>query len=679
MPPDTTPSTPERDLDFGDTLRGLREGMKVFGRYTLERQLGRGGMGVVWLARDEKLELEVALKFVAEALVNDEVALDDLRRETRRTIRLTHSNIVRVFDLVEEKGTAAIVMEHVGGKTLSGIRLEAESRVVEPETLLPLVEQVCEALTYAHEVARIVHHDLKPTNIMVTAEGQVKVMDFGIASSLHESVSRRSRKMGTSHSGTGGGTLPYMSPQQLLGFPASVADDVYALGATLYELLSGKPPFFRGSLEGQIQSVVPPGMMERRAELGIEGAGAISKAWEETIAACLEKAAELRPQSVREVWERLSGGAAMKATGGKFEQNVPQEPVVGRSASRRPLVAGALVAGVLGLAGLGWWGMRAGRVRTPIVATQPETPPSNGSSGDGGEGANQVPKSDQARTSGSGPETAMNASKESPPDRGDPEFETFKQAMAAALEGDEVLAEQVAFLQAVAAGTPPSAGSKPDAAALAGLSLATLRQLGRSALAEIGGREFRLMMLAKEQPPVDEGTDLLNLAQLIKPPKSPEPVPREPAPAASAALVAQSRSSSQLSAQSTRAEGRITYGPSKLTDGDLDTAWVEGVSGTGVGEWVEFDFAKTVSLSAVSIYSGYGKNTDIYSKNGRATKLEMTFSNEQSFTLTFDKGARMHRFELGRPVETESVRFRIVEAVRGSKYDDTAISEIRFE
>jgi formylglycine-generating enzyme required for sulfatase activity/serine/threonine protein kinase len=303
------PSTPNAgdDLDFGATLRGLRAGMKVFGRYTLERQLGRGGMGVVWLALDEKLDLEVALKFVAETLVHDEVALEDLRRETRQTIRLTHSNIVRVYDLVEEVGAAAIAMEYVGGRTLSGLRLEAASRVLEPEALRPLVGQVCEALTYAHRVARIVHHDLKPANIMVTAEGQVKVMDFGISSSLHESVSRRSRQAGAGHGGTGGGTLPYMSPQQLQGYPPSVADDVYALGATLYELLAGKPPYFRGDVTRQVlEGVEAPRMAERRAELGITGAEEIPEVWEEVVAACLDRDAERRPARIMEVWERLN-------------------------------------------------------------------------------------------------------------------------------------------------------------------------------------------------------------------------------------------------------------------------------------------------------------------------------------------------------------------------------------
>jgi formylglycine-generating enzyme required for sulfatase activity len=132
--------------------------------------------------------------------------------------------------------------------------------------------------------------------------GRVKLADFGIASSLSDTMSRMTR----SGAGAGAGTLVYMSPQQLMGYPPSVSDDVYALGATIYELLTGKPPFFRGSIERQIESVVPPSMAERRAELEIGGTEPVPALWEEVIATCLEKEADKRPQSVAEVWQRLS-------------------------------------------------------------------------------------------------------------------------------------------------------------------------------------------------------------------------------------------------------------------------------------------------------------------------------------------------------------------------------------
>jgi serine/threonine protein kinase len=346
------------DLDFAPTLRGLRKGLKVFdARYTLVRQLGRGGMGVVWLARDEKLELEVALKFLPEHLKDDLVAVDELRRETKRCLLLTHPNIVRIFDLAEDEDLVAIAMEYVEGGTLAALRLEKPTRCFEAAEVAPWIKQVCEALSYAHERARVVHRDLKPSNIMASSGGGVKLADFGIASSLSDTMSRMTR----AGAGAGAGTLVYMSPQQLMGYPPSVSDDVYALGATIYELLTGKPPFFRGSIERQIESVVPPSMGERRAELEIGGAQAVPALWEEVIAACLEKEAEKRPRSVAEVWQRLNGGSVgqtpVREPAPAAVSN-PSSPIADQSSSttrsRKPVLL-ALAALVCVGGALGWW------------------------------------------------------------------------------------------------------------------------------------------------------------------------------------------------------------------------------------------------------------------------------------------------------------------------------------
>jgi formylglycine-generating enzyme required for sulfatase activity len=359
-----SPPPSDTDLDFAPTLRGLRKGLKVFdARYTLVRQLGRGGMGVVWLARDEKLELEVALKFLPENLVHDEIALDDLRRETRRCMKLTHQHIVHVYDFVTDEDTAAIAMEYVEGKSFSALRLEQPGRVFEVGQLAPMVRQVCEALVYAHEQARVVHYDLKPGNLMLSSGGLVKVMDFGIAASITDSASRQSRKVSTA----GMGTLHYMSPQQLGGYPPSVADDVYSLGATIYELVTGRPPFhgYRDrALEEQIQSMVPPSMGERRAELGIEGAQPVPALWEEVIAACLEKEAEKRPRSVAEVWQRLGGEAVVRSAGSsggtKAAGRSAEGPAAGSGSvvragsSKKALLTGMAAVLCLGSAA-GWW------------------------------------------------------------------------------------------------------------------------------------------------------------------------------------------------------------------------------------------------------------------------------------------------------------------------------------
>jgi serine/threonine protein kinase len=107
------------ELDLGQTIRGLTGGQKLFGRYTLKKILGRGGMGIVWLARDEKLDRDVALKFLPDAVLHDDAVLDELKRETKRSLELTHHNIVRIHDFAEDAQTACISMEYVDGSTLS--------------------------------------------------------------------------------------------------------------------------------------------------------------------------------------------------------------------------------------------------------------------------------------------------------------------------------------------------------------------------------------------------------------------------------------------------------------------------------------------------------------------------------------------------------------------------------
>src|SRR5689334_2811225 len=263
-----------RDSGLDLTLREFIPGQKVFNRYTLNKTLGRGGMGVVWLARDDELEREVALKFLPELIIHDRAVLGDLRRETRRSLELTHKNIVRIYDFVHDQNSGCISMEYVDGDTLSNLRADKPHKVFETDELKEWVRQLCDALDYAHNHARIVHRDLKPANLMVSQRGDLKVADFGIARSLSDSVSKLTMEHGKS------GTLVYMSPQQLEGERGTHLDDVYSLGASLYELLTSKPPFYSGNIDRQIREKIPPPMTQRRKELEIEGEP-IDEHWEE--------------------------------------------------------------------------------------------------------------------------------------------------------------------------------------------------------------------------------------------------------------------------------------------------------------------------------------------------------------------------------------------------------------
>jgi TonB family protein len=281
------------------TLRDFASGQKVFSRYTLDRTLGRGGMGIVWLAHDEVLDRQVALKFLPEIIIHDRAVLDDLKRETKRSLELTHKNIVRIYDFANDESSAAITMEYIDGDTLSNLRADRPNKVFETRELNGLMKQLCDALDYAHNHARVVHRDIKPSNLMLNRGGDLKVTDFGVARSLSDSVSMVS--IGARRTS---GTLVYMSPQQLDGERGSHLDDIYSVGATLYELLTSKPPFHSGNIDRQIHERVPPPMSHRREELEVQGEP-IDETWEAVVAACLQKDPTRRPQSAIEVLNRL--------------------------------------------------------------------------------------------------------------------------------------------------------------------------------------------------------------------------------------------------------------------------------------------------------------------------------------------------------------------------------------
>ncbi|HEY2342306.1 MAG TPA: protein kinase [Chthoniobacteraceae bacterium] len=308
VPP--TGSEPLRSQD-SELIRNLREagpGRRVFERFALERELGEGGMGVVWLALDEWLDRRpVALKFLARIISADTEALSDLRREIRHGLDINHPGIVRVYDLHEDRDEhlAAITMEYVDGKTLSELKVGRPDRCFDPAEILPWVRQLCETLDYLHRDAGVVHRDVKPRNIMFTTRGRLKLADFGIASAISESHSRLTQ---VSHGPTSG-TPCYMSPQQIKGRSAKPADDIYALGITIFELLTGKPPFFRGppaAILAQAEYDPAPTLADRRAEFGINSRSPIPPEWEETIAACLSKTPEGRPASAQDVYARLA-------------------------------------------------------------------------------------------------------------------------------------------------------------------------------------------------------------------------------------------------------------------------------------------------------------------------------------------------------------------------------------
>jgi serine/threonine-protein kinase len=203
------------------------------GKFRVIRQLGRGGFGFVYLAEDTLLREQVAIKELIPALVGDEVALKRFLAEAKATIRLRHERLVGTHDVFIERGNYYIAMEYMPGGSLEA-RLK-EHGALPVDEAVHVAADVAEGLAYAH-ARGIVHCDLKPANILFTADGHAKIADFGIA---HVSDQMLSRSWLTP-AGFVAGTLPYMSPEQVDGVRDEPRADLYALGAVMYRMLTGR-------------------------------------------------------------------------------------------------------------------------------------------------------------------------------------------------------------------------------------------------------------------------------------------------------------------------------------------------------------------------------------------------------------------------------------------------------
>ncbi|GIG30381.1 serine/threonine-protein kinase [Cellulomonas marina] len=208
------------------------EGVVLGGRYRLVRPIATGGMGEVWAGEDESLHRPVAVKVLREEFAGDPAFLQRFQAEARNSADLHHENVAQMYDYGEQDGSAYLVQELVEGEPLSDI-LEREP-VLPPARLLPVLAQTARGLDAAHR-AGVVHRDVKPGNILVTADGRVKITDFG--------VSRSDGQQAMTATGMVMGTAQYLSPEQAVGRPATPLSDLYALGVVAYEALAGKRPF----------------------------------------------------------------------------------------------------------------------------------------------------------------------------------------------------------------------------------------------------------------------------------------------------------------------------------------------------------------------------------------------------------------------------------------------------
>src|SRR6185312_3948136 len=216
-----------------DSLSG-----KIVGRFRIGDRLGKGGIGEVYCAEDTKLKRTVALKRLAPALRSDSLYRHRFLEEAERASRFTDSHVAAVYDVLEEQGEIFLILEYVEGQNL---RQRLRHRLSLDE-FFTIVIQCAEALVSAHKRG-IVHCDIKPENIMLTSQGQVKILDFGVAKHLP----RSDQSSTVDRAGTFAGTPAYMSPEVLLEQAPDGRADIFSLGVVFYEVLTGQHPFIAGS------------------------------------------------------------------------------------------------------------------------------------------------------------------------------------------------------------------------------------------------------------------------------------------------------------------------------------------------------------------------------------------------------------------------------------------------
>jgi len=253
--------------------------------YRIKAKLGEGGMGAVYSAEDLKLGREVALKFLPESLASDAQARRRLLKEAKLASRLNHPHIATIYEVNESGGTPFLAMELVSGETLKQV---LHRGAMEPTHLLEVARQIAEGLSEAHQ-AGVIHHDIKPGNIMFDSRARVKILDFGLAVLAGRDRSAAETEetffTRTSALASTGGTVPYMAPEQLRGEPTDRRCDIFSFGVLLYECLTGRLPF-RGETSIDVLHAIlrdtPTPLRSLLPEIATE--------WEQLVERCLAKA-----------------------------------------------------------------------------------------------------------------------------------------------------------------------------------------------------------------------------------------------------------------------------------------------------------------------------------------------------------------------------------------------------
>jgi serine/threonine protein kinase len=266
-------------------------GEALAGRYEIKRELGKGGMGMVYLARDRELDEDVAIKIVRrDILGQDPTLLERLKSEIRLARRISHTNVVRSHDLGEWEGVYFLSMEYIQGTTVAD--LIASHGRLSLDSTLAIATQLVDALAVAH-AAQIIHRDIKPSNLLVDESGTLKVTDFGLARPVQ-------RNSAVTQAGLVVGTPRYMSPEQLMGDQVDGRTDLFATGVVLYECLTGRVPFDAETGGGLIAQMLAGPPVPVRHFLPT-----VPPALEAIIDRLLQREAERRFKSARDLAEEL--------------------------------------------------------------------------------------------------------------------------------------------------------------------------------------------------------------------------------------------------------------------------------------------------------------------------------------------------------------------------------------
>jgi tetratricopeptide (TPR) repeat protein len=339
---------------------------QTISHYRILEQLGRGGMGVVYLAEDSQLGRKVAIKFLPPEIATDERARQRLLHEARTAATLDHPNICAIYDVGQEGDNSFIVLQYVEGETLAA---RLKYRRPNLREAIAIAEQVAQALRQAHSRG-IIHRDIKPENIMLAADHRVKVLDFGLAKTVRDSnMLEADTATMLSTPGAVVGTLPYMSPEQVRGEELDCRSDIFSFGAVFYELLSGRKPF-----EAKTGAEVVAGILTANPPPISGSAVVLDSSEERLVRKCLEKKAALRYQTMDELIPDLQqlgkaydsgqllhvdalGAAELEAATARAKNEKKSSRL---GVSRRVLLLG-MVIGIAAVAGAYLWSLRAGK------------------------------------------------------------------------------------------------------------------------------------------------------------------------------------------------------------------------------------------------------------------------------------------------------------------------------